>query len=122
MKVSYLSFFIISFFIISCATKSIPSRDLANAKMAIAQADNKKVRVYTPRLLKKVRSKYKKLNLLIKEKRYEEAKFLAQEIQADSMLMQKKASLLELQKNVKLKEEKLKSLLLDENLSSRSSL
>jgi hypothetical protein len=90
--------------------------------MAIAQADNKKVRVYTPRLLKKVRSKYKKLNLLIKEKRYEEAKFLAQEIQADSMLMQKKASLLELQKNVKLKEEKLKSLLLDENLSSRSSL
>lgn len=98
-------------FVSGCATKSLPKSDISNAKMAIAQSDNKIVRTYAKKELQKLKQKYKKLDTLLKEKRYKEAKFLAQEIQADSMLLQKKASVIELEKKVKTKE----NMLLDIN-------
>ena len=90
-----------------CAHNSIPKNDISNAKMAIAQSDNQLVKKYSPKELKKLKRKYKRINELIDERMYQKAKFLAQELQADALLLQKISSVKKLEQEIKAKEAKL---------------
>jgi len=108
MKLSFYLLFMI-FFFIGCAKDDIPKRDISNAKMALAQSDNSIVKEYAPQKLKKLKTKYKELDRLINQKKYEEAKFLAQDIQIQSLLIQKEASINKLSKKIKNKEDVLKN-------------
>ncbi len=107
MKYFYLSLVLVLFFA-GCSQKSLPKRDISDAKMAIAKADNAKVRKYLPKMLKRTKKKYKRLQKLITNKEYERAKYLAEEIQADSRVMIKKSSVISLEHKIKEQQEDMK--------------
>ena len=92
MKLFYLIILVFTLFF-GCSAKKPPFRDISNAKMALVKADNKRVKKYEESKLKNLQKKFQTLKLLMNEKRYEEAKFLSQEIQADARVLQKKVAL-----------------------------
>jgi hypothetical protein len=102
MKLFYLLILIFTLFF-GCSTKKPPLRDISNAKMALVKADNERVRKYEESKLKNLQKKFQTLKLLMNEKRYDEAKFLAQEIQADARVLEKKVALKAIKEEIKSK-------------------
>ena len=84
-----------------CSTKTPPNTDISNAKMALVKAESKDAKLYVPDDLVRIKVKYQNLQKLMHEERYEEAKFLAQEIQADARLLQMKSERIMIEKRVK---------------------
>ena len=89
---------VLMFFIAGCSAKKPPLTDISNAKMALVKVDVPESASTAPKLLATLKSKFKNLQALMKAKRYEEAQFLAQEIQADARLLEKKSQHLLLEK------------------------
>ncbi len=87
--------------LVGCSTKNPPLRDISNAKMALIKAESDAAKRYASDALVDVKVKYQSLQRLMQEKRFEEAQFLAQEIQADARLLQERASRMELEEQVK---------------------
>ena len=84
-----------------CSTKNPPLRDISNAKMALVKAEGSEAAQYAPKSLTMIKGKYKKLQELMAKKDYNEAKFLAQEIQADARLLEQTSQKVMLEKKVK---------------------
>jgi hypothetical protein len=89
------------FFLVACSTKTPPTTDISNAKMALVKAEGMDAKSYAPDDLVHIKVKFQNLQRLMHEKRYDEAKFLAQEIQADARLLEKKSERVRLEKEVK---------------------
>ena len=89
------------FFLGACSTKTPPSTDLSNAKMALVKAESQDAKRYAPDDLVHIKVKYQTLQRLMQEERYDEAKFLAQEIQADARLLEKKSQRIMIERRVK---------------------
>ena len=89
------------FFLGACATKTPPSTDISNAKMALVKAESQDAKTYAPDDLVHIKVKYQTLQALMQEERYDEAKFLAQEIQADARLLEKKSQRIMIERRVK---------------------
>ncbi len=85
----------------ACSTKNPPTRDISNAKMALVKAESEEVKRYASDDLVRIKMKYQNLQKLMHEKRYEEAKYLAQEIQADARFLQMKSQRIMMEKRVK---------------------
>jgi len=94
---------IISMFFLlgGCSTKTPPTTDVSNAKMALVKAESRDAKIHAPDDLVRIKVKYQTLQRLMHEERYEEAKFLAQEIQADARLLQMKSERIMIEKRVK---------------------
>jgi hypothetical protein len=102
MKLFYIvSLIFVLFF--GCSAKKPPLRDISNAKMALVKADNDKVKKYEAMKLINLQKKFSALKELMNQKRYEEAKFLSQEIQADARVLEKKVALKEANEAIKSK-------------------
>lgn len=84
-----------------CSSKNPPSIDISNAKMALVKAESKDAKTYAADDLVGIKVKYQNLQKLMHEERYDEAKFLAQEIQADSRLLEIKSQRLMIEKDLK---------------------
>jgi hypothetical protein len=96
--ISTLSFVVL---FVGCSTKNPPLTDISNAKMALVKAEGNEAATYAPKTLSKIKAKYQRLQALMAKKRYEEAKFLAQEIQADARLLERESQRLMLEKKIK---------------------
>jgi hypothetical protein len=96
--ISALLFFVL---FVGCSTKNPPLTDISNAKMALVKAEGSEAATYAPKSLSKIKAKYAQLQALMAKKRYEEAKFLAQEIQADARLLEKRSQSKMLEKELK---------------------
>ncbi len=100
MKIFLASLSLI-FFLGGCSTKTPPSTDISNAKMALVKAESQDAKTYAPDDLVRIKVKYQTLQKLMQEERYDEAKFLAQEIQADARLLEKKSQRIMIERRVK---------------------
>lgn len=96
--IASLIFFLI---FIGCSTKSAPMTDVSNAKMALIKAEGKNAKVYSPQALSSLKKKFQHLQTLMQSKKYEEAKFLAQKIQADARVLEKKSERIKREKVLK---------------------
>ena len=85
----------------ACATKVIPTIDISNAKMALIKVETSDAKKYVPKELAKIKTKYQKLQSLIQEEAYDAGKFLAQEIQADARVLEKKVLKVQRENEVK---------------------
>ncbi len=97
----FLSSMSVLLLLAGCSTKIVPTKDISNAKMALIKAESQDAKTYAPDDLVRVKVKYQNLQRLMHEERYEEAKFLAQEIQADARLLEKKSQRIEVQNKAK---------------------
>ncbi len=88
-------------FLSACASKTVPETDISNAKMALIKAQESGATTYAKDALEKIQKKYQHLQELLKKRRYDEAKFLAQEIQADARLLEKESHTRQLEEKVK---------------------
>jgi predicted outer membrane protein len=95
--------FVFIFIFFGCSSKELPIRDISNTKMALVKADNQVVKKYAPKMLENVKRKYKVLQKLINDERYEDAKYLSQKIQADIRVLEKKALLKSVEDELKTK-------------------
>ncbi len=84
-----------------CSTKVPPMSDISNAKMALVKAESTDAKTHAPDDLVRIKVKYQNLQRLMHEERYEEAKFLAQEIQADARVLEKKSQRVMVERRVK---------------------
>jgi len=84
-----------------CATKVPPTSDISNAKMALVKAESTDAKTHAPDDLVRIKVKYQNLQRLMHEERYEEAKFLAQEIQADARVLEKKSQRMMVERRVR---------------------
>lgn len=84
-----------------CSTKAPPTADISNAKMALVKAESTDAKTHAPDDLVRIKVKYQNLQRLMQEERYEEAKFLAQEIQADARVLEKKSQRVMAEQRVK---------------------
>jgi len=100
MKIFLLSLCAL-FLLDACSRKNPPTTDISNAKMALIKAESQDAKMQAPDDLALIKTKYQNLQALMQNKRYEEAKFLAQEIQADSRLLEKKSQRIMMEKRVK---------------------
>jgi outer membrane PBP1 activator LpoA protein len=100
MKV-FLLVVTISLFFVACSTKTPPTRDISNAKMALVKAEGMDAKRYASDDLVAIKVKFQNLQRLMQEERYGEAKFLAQEIQADARLLEKKSQRIRIEAEVK---------------------
>ncbi len=89
------------FFLVACSTKNPPLTDISNAKMALVKAEGLDAKRYAPDDLVRIKVKFQNLQRLMKEERYDEARFLAHEIQADARLLEKKSERVRLEEEVK---------------------
>ncbi len=89
------------FFLGGCSTKTPPSTDISNAKMALVKAESRDAKTYAPDDLVRIKMKYQTLQRLMQEEHYDEAKFLAQEIQADARVLEKKSQRIMIERRVK---------------------
>ncbi len=99
MKKLFMYVFLLLFFV-ACATKTPPTTDISNAKMALVKATSENAKRYASEDVARLNGKYKKLQALMAQKRYEQAKFLAQEIQADARLLEQKSERIMMEKRV----------------------
>ncbi len=83
-----------------CATSAPPSMAYSDAKLALAKSDTPQVRKYGAVELRKCKRKFHKLQKLIEHREYEEAKFLAKELQIDCRLLRQKVKRREVQAEV----------------------
>ncbi len=90
MKKLYIVLFSL-LFLMGCATKSIPAKDISDAKLALAKLDITGIKSYFPKESQKIKRKYALLKELLAQKRYDEAKFLSQEIVADYRVLEMRA-------------------------------
>ena len=88
MKI-FLTAVTVLFLLVGCSTKTPPLKDISNAKMALIKAQSQDAKSHAPDDLVRIKAKYQNLQRLMHEERFEEAKFLAQEIQADARLLEK---------------------------------
>jgi len=100
MKVFLLSVTTVLFFV-ACSTKNPPTTDISNAKMALVKAEGMDAQRYAPDDLVRIKVRFQNLQRLMQEERYGEAKFLAQEIQADARLLATKTQRVRLGAEVK---------------------
>ena len=98
---SFLLGVTVLFYFAGCSTKVAPLKDLSNAKMALIKAESEDASVYASDDLVRVKMKYQNLQRLMHEERYEEAKYLAQEIQADARLLEKKSQRIGIETRIK---------------------
>ena len=89
-KVSFC-IMIITLFISGCADKSPPFENVADVKMALIQAKQANALEYAPKELQLAKEQLKKVDLLIEEGKFVEAKFLAQKVAADVRLIEKQS-------------------------------
>ena len=89
------------FFLVACSTKNPPTTDISNAKMALVKAEGMDAKRYASDDLVRIKVKFQNLQRLMQEEHYAEAKFLAQEIQADARLLEKKSQRVRLEAEVK---------------------
>ena len=85
----------------ACSTKVAPLRDVSNAKMALIKAESQNAKVHALDDLVHIKMKYQNLQKLMHEERFDEAKFLAQVIQADARLLEKKSARIMIEKEFK---------------------
>ncbi len=100
MKI-FLATIFLFFVLVGCSSKNPPSTDISNAKMALVKAESEDAKKYAPDDLLRIKVKYQNLQKLMHEERYDEAKFLAQEIQADARLLEKKSQRIMIERRVK---------------------
>ncbi len=86
---------------VGCSTKVPPTADISNAKMALVKAESTDAKTYVPDDLVRIKVKYQNLQRLMQEERFDEAKFLAQEIQADARVLEKKSQRVMIERRVK---------------------
>jgi len=79
------------FFIGACSSKKAPKVDITNTKMMMGRIDTAEIKSHTPLELLNVKGKYRDLQLLLKDERYEEAEYLSREIEADVRLIEKRS-------------------------------
>jgi len=101
-----LLYFLLVPLLVGCSAMKPPLKDISNAKLAMVKIDNKKTKTYFPKELKKLKYQFKMMQNFMNDKRYKDAKFLAQEIRTDSILLQKKINLKEILKKYKAKEDR----------------
>ena len=85
----------------ACSTKVPPLSDVSNAKMALIKAESQNAKVHALDDLVHIKMKYQNLQKLMDEERFDEAKFLAQVIQADARLLEKKSARIMIEKEFK---------------------
>jgi len=85
----------------ACSTKVAPLRDVSNAKMALIKAESQNAKVHALDDFVHIKMKYENLQKLMHEERFDEAKFLAQVIQADARLLEKKSARIMIEKEFK---------------------
>ncbi len=90
-KVSFCIILTFVVFISGCADKKPPLESIADVKMALIKADEANAIKYSPTELELAKQKLKKVDKLIEEGKYDEAKFLAQKIAVDVRLLEKRA-------------------------------
>lgn len=100
MKIFLTSMMALLLFV-GCSTKVPPTNDISNAKMALVKAESTDAKTHAPDDLVRIKVKYQNLQRLMQEERYEEAKFLAQEIQADARVLEKKSQRVMVERRVK---------------------
>jgi len=108
MRVVIVSF--ILWICVGCAEYSLPSKEVSNAKLALVKVDTKESRKYFAEDLKNTKLKFKKLQNLLSNKEYQEAKILAQEIQADARELQNRVELKSVEVQLKKKQKDLEDL------------
>ncbi len=96
-----ISIVVLVLFLSGCSTKNPPLTDLSNAKMALVKVDTAQTKKAAPQALSALQAKYKILQGLMKDKEYDKARFLAQEIQADARLLEKKSERIMLEERVR---------------------
>ncbi len=78
-------------FIGGCSSKSVPMDTISSAESAINRASENKAEVYAPLELRIAKEKFEKAKELLKDKKYEEAKMLAEEAEVDARLAEEKS-------------------------------
>ena len=122
MKSVRLSILFLSMLIFGCSVNSVPKRDISNARLAIAKVDTKEIRRFNKKELKRIKQKFKKLNQLLKQKKYLDAKYLAREIEADARLIEVNAKLKEAQHRFKLQSMSDIEKIVEHNISKKDGL
>ncbi len=81
-----------------CASKNPPLDKISSAESAINRASDNKAQIYAPLELKIAKEKLEKAKTLLKDKKYEDAKMIAEEAKVDAELAEEKSRTKETQK------------------------
>ncbi len=77
-----------AFIVVGCSTKTLPTKEISNAKVALAKLDLSDAKKYYPKESEEIKRRYLVLKKLMADERYRDAKFLAQEIVADYRVLE----------------------------------